>query len=266
MAEAPETGRSGHYGRRFVGSIDKAFRVLAVFGAAGTPLGLSELARRSGVERSATQRILFTLRQLGYIRQNPASRLYSLSARVLELGQAYLRSDHVREAAQPILEAANAACEETVNLTVLEELDVVYVLRYPSKHVVSVDLSIGSRLPAFCTAPGRAMLAFLEPSQLHIILDRSTFERRTPFTLTNRKEIEDSLRQIRRIGHCTTNQEAFIGDISTAAPVFDASGHVAAAINIAVPYPRWSIARVRKELTPVVVSSARHLSQALAGR
>jgi IclR family transcriptional regulator, pca regulon regulatory protein len=251
-------------GRRFVGSIDKAFRVLSAFSAADRPLGLSELARSSGVERSATQRILFTLRHLGYIRQDPETRLYSLAALVLELGQAYLRAHRVRERAQPVLEAANRICEETVNLTVLEDTDVIYVLRYPSRHVVSVDLSVGSRLPAFCTAPGRAILAFLSLQKSEAILDRSPLERRTPFTRITRAEIEDTLQQVRRTGYCVANQEAFVGDISIAAPVFDTAGQVIAAVNIAVPYPRWSLVRVKRELTPVVVECARNVSQALA--
>ncbi len=266
MTDLPDSGRpAADEGRRFVGSIEKAFRVLSAFGAVDRPLGLSELARTSGVERSGTQRILFTLRHLGYVRQDPQTRLYSLGALVLDLGQAYLRANRVRERAQPILEATNQACEETVNLTVLEDTEVVYVLRYPSRHVVSVDLSVGSRLPAFCTAPGRAILAFLSSQAWGDILDRSCLEPRTPFTQTGRGEIESVLRQVKQAGYCVANQEAFVGDISIAAPVFDAAGQVIAAVNIAVPYPRWSLAGVKRELTPVVVECARAVSRAVAG-
>jgi IclR family pca regulon transcriptional regulator len=252
-------------GRRSVGSIEKAFRVLAVFNATGRPMSLTELAAESGVERSATHRILYTLRNLGYVRQDRRTRQFRLGAKLLELGDTYNRMNGVRAAAQPILEAASQRCEETVNLTVMEGAEVVYVLRYPSRHVVSVDLRIGSRLPVYCTAPGRAMLAFLDPATISEILDQSDLVAITPFTITDRGEIERILDKIRHDACCTTNQEAFLGDISVAATVFDAGGFPVAAVNIAVPYPRWSLTRVQSELSPVVIDCARRISRSLAG-
>jgi DNA-binding IclR family transcriptional regulator len=227
-------------------------------------MGLTELATESGVERSATHRILFTLRKLGYVRQDARTRQYRLGARLLELGDTYSRMNGVRAAAQPILEAANRQCEETVNLTVMEGAEVVYVLRYPSPHVVSVDLRIGSRLPVFCTAPGRAMLAFLDAHAMAKILDDSPLVRRTPFTLTDREEILRVLAKVRREGCCTSNQEAFLGDISIAAPVLGPDALPVAAVNIAVPYPRWSLARVQRELTALVTDCARRIAVTLA--
>ena len=141
-------------GRRFVGSLEKAFHVLEALSSGQPKLSLSELSRLSGVERSATQRIVFTLKSMNYIRQEQATKLYSLSPRIIRFGSAFLQSDRVRAVAEPILRAVNEQCEETVNLTELAGSDVVYVLRFPSRHVVSVDLSVGSLLPAYCTAPG----------------------------------------------------------------------------------------------------------------
>ncbi|APH71889.1 hypothetical protein BSQ44_11310 [Aquibium oceanicum] len=248
---------------RFLGSVEKTFQVLSAFNAKRKPLSLTEVVRLSGIEKSAAQRVLYTLRALGYLRQAEATRLYSLSARMLEFGASYIASSRLHEIAGPILEAVNASCEETVNLTEREGEDVVYVLRYPSRHVVSVDLSTGSRLPIFCTAPGRAILANLPEEEARRILAASDLRSHTPNTKTDPDEILEACARVRTHGYSLSNQEAFIGDISVSAPVFGEDGAVVAAINIAVPWPRWSVERVEAELAPVVVGAAQAVSKAL---
>ncbi len=251
--------------RRLVGSIEKAFQVLAVFNTTKRPMSLTELAIDSGVERSATHRILYTLRNLGYVRHDRKTRLYRLGAKLLELGDTYNHMNEVRSVAQPILEAANQLCEETVNLTVMEGTEIVYVMRFPSRHVVSVDLRIGSRLPVYCTAPGRAILAFLDEAAISDVLDQSVLTQLTPFTITDRMEILQILDKVRQEGCCTTDQETFLGDISVAATVFDADRFPIAAVNIAVPFPRWSHSSAKTELLPIVIECADRTSRSLAG-
>jgi IclR family transcriptional regulator, pca regulon regulatory protein len=248
---------------RFLGSVEKAFRVLSAFNARRKPLSLTEVAKLSGVEKSATQRVLYTLKSLGYLRQSQETRLYSLSARMLEFGASFLATSRMHEVAGPILDAVNRSCEETVNLTEREGADVVYVLRYPSRHVVSVDLSLGSRLPVYCTAPGRAILAHLDEEEVRSILKASRLEARTPNTLTDPDDIIRSLSEVRAKGYCLTNQEAFVGDISVSSPVFDEARQVVAAVNIAVPWPRWPLDRVETELAPIVTEAARSISLAM---
>lgn len=248
---------------RFLGSVEKAFLVLSAFNASTKPLSLSEVVRISGIEKSATQRVLFTLRSLGYLRQSNTTRLYSLSARMLEFGASYLAASRLHEVSGPVLEAVNASCEETVNLTEREGVDVVYVLRYASKHVVSVNLTAGSRLPIYCTAPGRAILAHLDPVQARDVLAKSQLRPRTPTTCTDPDEIMNICARTRALGYCLTNQEAFVGDISVSAPVFGEGNQVIAAVNIAVPWPRWSVERVEHELAPIVVGAAAAISQAM---
>ncbi|HLI10315.1 MAG TPA: IclR family transcriptional regulator C-terminal domain-containing protein [Alphaproteobacteria bacterium] len=247
----------------YVASVEKAFRVLDVLNEVGKPLGLSEIVPLTGLGKSATQRFVFTLRTLGYVNQDPLSKAYSLSTKMLEFGRAYLSADAIREKVAPLLAAANRQSEETVNLSVLDRDEVVYVLRYPSRHAVSVDLSVGSRLPAFCTAPGRAILAHLEPSEADRILEGSRREKRTEFTVTGKHALKTILAEVRSRGFCINNQEAFIGDISIASPVFNHMGKVVAAVNIAVPWPRWSVERVEQRLVPVVVETARRASHTL---
>lgn len=166
------------------------------------------------------------------------------------------------QAATPILQAVNRRCEETVNLT-LSGCDVVITLRFPSHHAVSVDLRVGSLMPAYRTSPGRALLAFLPPDERVRIVGTKRLKARTPFMITNPARIMAILAEVRVKGVCLNDQEAFIGDISVAAPVLDRNGNPVAAMNIAVPSPRWHVAKVQAELMPIVVAAARKISRAL---
>src|SRR3546814_13083515 len=131
-------------------------QVLSVLAEARRPLSVAEIARLSAIGRSAAQRFVFTLKALGYLDQDEATKHYALSARMLAFGEAYASSDTLQQIAYPVLEAANRTCEETINLTVLHRGEVVYILLFPSRPVVSVNLPIGSRLPASLgRAPGR---------------------------------------------------------------------------------------------------------------
>jgi PcaR/PcaU/PobR family beta-ketoadipate pathway transcriptional regulator len=259
VADPPDGSR----GSLFVASVEKAFRVLHLFNGAKVELSFSDVAQRSGIGRSATQRFLYTLHTLGYLVQDPVSKGYRLSSKLLTLTQSYSRSDVLREKASALLEEANRRCEETVNLTVLDGTEVVYIVRFPSKHVVSVNLTVGTRLPAFCTAPGRVLLAQLEQGQLERILSESRLTKLTEMTETRPDRLRKILEQVRHQGYCISNQEAFVGDISVAAPVFDEEGQAVAAVNIAVPTPRWSMTRVQHKLMPVVREVASDLSAAL---
>jgi IclR family transcriptional regulator, pca regulon regulatory protein len=247
----------------FVGSVEKAFEVLRVLSAAPTPLGLSEVVKVSGMGKSAAQRFLHTLSALGYIRQDKETKAYTITPRVLDLAQSYLGTDGLREKASRFLRAANLKTEETLNLSVLDRLSVLYLMRYQGFHEISVDLSIGSKLPAFCTAPGRVILAFLEEAESNWVLEKSDIKAYTPFTVTDRAKIAVTLSAIRRDGYFISNQEAFVGDISVAAPVFNFVGRVVAAVNMAVSTSRWNIEKVRERLVPVTVNVASDISAAM---
>ncbi|WP_218511920.1 IclR family transcriptional regulator [Variovorax sp. dw_308] len=247
----------------YVGSVDKAFEVLRILGTSPVPMGLSEVVKVTDMGKSSAQRFLHTLTALGYVNQDRETKAYSISAQILDLASSYLGTEGLREKATSIMRAANLQTEETVNLTLLDRLSVVYLLRYPGFHQISVDLSIGSKLPAFCTAPGRAILAFMEDGESNWILEKSDIKAYTPYTVTDKKKIVSTFRQIRRAGYFISNQEAFVGDISVAAPVFNFAGRVVAALNIAVPTSRWTVAQVEEKLMPIAVQKALEISSAL---
>jgi DNA-binding IclR family transcriptional regulator len=248
----------------FVGSVAKCFQVLEALNAAARPVTLTELAPLADLPRSAVQRLTHTLRALGYLRQHPVTRAYTLGSRMLEFGHTVLATDRVRERALPHLAALNRDTGETVNLMVLEGRDIVYVARFPSVHAVSVDLHVGSRLPAFCTAAGRAILAELDPARARTMLAAAPRRALTPRTVTDVAGLMDLLAHARRVGYALNDQEAVVGDISVAAALRTPGGEVTGAINIAVPTPRWKVDDVRRSLAPRVMATARAVTDDLA--
>lgn len=247
----------------FVGSLAKAFRVLEALNVAQRAVALTELAALAALERSAVQRIVHTLKVLGYLRQHPVTRAFSLTGRMLEFGYTVLATDRVRERAYPFLEALNRGTGETVNLMEMEGDEIVYVARFPSVHAVSVDLHVGSRLPVYCTAAGRAILAQLPPDEAESRLAAMQRKPMTERTVTAVAELMKRLADARRLGYALNDQEAFAGDISVAAPLVDRAGTVAGAINVAVPSPRWRVDDVRRRLAPRVIATAKEISAEL---
>jgi DNA-binding IclR family transcriptional regulator len=247
----------------FIGSVARCFEVLEAFNGAGGALSLTELAAHTGLPRGAVQRVTHTLRTLGYLRQHPGTRAYTLSGRMLEFGHTVLVTNRVREKARATLEAINRDTGETVNLMELEGDEIVYVARFPSIHAVSVDLHVGSRLPAFCTAAGRAILSRLDPQDAAARLSAAKRTPMTRRTFIDVAQLTRLLAQARRLGYALNDQEAFVGDISIAAPLVDRAGCVVAAINIAVPTPRWTVEDARKRLAPRVLAGARDIGAEL---
>lgn len=246
--------------RLFIGSIGKCFQVLEALSADGQPMTLTALSVASGLDRSATQRITHTLGRLGYLRQHPDTRAWSLGTRLLEFGHTVLANDRLRECALPLLETLNQRTGETVNLMKLEGQEIVYVARFPSRHAVSVDLHVGSRLPAYCTAAGRAILARMRPAEARALLSASRRTRLTERTTIDLAGLEKLLARARADGYSVNDQEAFVGDLSVAAAIVDRSGAPVGAINIAVPTPRWQRRTLERELAPLVVATARDMS------
>ena len=256
--EAPDTDD-----RLFVGSVAKSFQVLELLNEAQGPLTLVEIAHRSGLGKSAAQRATHTLRVLGYLSQHPETRAYALSSKMLEFTHTVLAQDRVRAIALPLLESLNHACGETVNLTRLEGDEVVFIARFPSQHTVSVDLHIGSRLPAFCTAPGRAMLSRLPEDEAKQVIERSDRRPMTEFTVTDPRRLWALVLEARKRGYAVNNQESHIGDVAIGAALVDRGGRVVGAINIAAPPPRLSISRLQQRFGADLMRTATEISRNL---
>ena len=154
----------------FVQSLERGLAVIRAFDAEHRELALSEVARSTGLTRAAARRFLLTLVKLGYV--NFSQGRFSLRPRVLELGYAYLSSLSLPEVAMPHMEALVAEVNESCSISVLDETDIVYVARVPTRRIMSITLAVGTRLPAFVTSMGRVLLAGLPDDELEERLER----------------------------------------------------------------------------------------------
>ena len=149
---------------QYVQSLTRGLTVICAFDAENAEMTLSEVARRTGLTRATSRRILLTLVELGYVKTD--ERLFTLTARVLELGFSYLSSLTLPEIAQPHLEQLAGTILESTSASVLDGTDIVYVARVPTRRIMSVRISIGTRFPAYATSMGRVLLSGLSQAEL----------------------------------------------------------------------------------------------------
>jgi IclR family transcriptional regulator, pca regulon regulatory protein len=243
----------------FVGSVDKAFLILECFNSQHHRLTLTELAALTGLDNSSLQRFLHTLVTLGYLRKY-VNRQYGLAPKILNLGTNYLRTNELVERATPYLQIAHAKSSETINLIELDGVDTVFVIRFLAEHPVNIWL-LGSRTPVYCSAAGRVMLAFLPGEDALEIIEKSEKRAFTKKTLTSTKAIMAEIKQARALGYAVSEEEFMLGDVSVAAPVFNQSGQVIAAVSVAASIERWKSSKVRQKLVSLAVESARLVSR-----
>jgi IclR family pca regulon transcriptional regulator len=216
---------------------------------------LSDVARATGLTRAASRRFLLTLVELGYVRTD--GRIFSLTPRVLELGYAYLSALSLTEVAQPHLEELVAQTRESSSVAVLDRQDVVYVARVPTKRIMTVTISVGTRFPAYATSMGRVLLAGLPPEQSEAYLAAVNMVSLTRRTVTDPDRLRALLDQVRSQGFATTDQELEDGLRSAAVPIRSAAGTVVAAINVSAQASRVTMDQLRRELLPQVLRTAR---------
>lgn len=244
----------------FVNSVEKAMRVLTAFDGAKPRLTLSQIAAITEMDMSSTQRFTYTLARLGYLRKNEESKTYELAPKLVDFTYHYLASNELVSRATPYVMQLSRETEEATNVTVLDGVDILFVLRVVSRHVLTPNVIVGTRLPAYCTASGLAMLAHLPDEEVTEILKRSNLVQHTPHTIAAPKAIKDRLQKIRSQGYAHSEEEYFLGDISTAAAIVNASGRAIGAINVAVAKPRWKGQKDEARISGLVIAAAAAIS------
>ena len=254
-------------GDSYVQSFARGLEVIRSFGAAAPRQTLTEVAEATGMTRAGARRILLTLQTLGYVRAD--GRAFALTPKILDLGFAYLSSTPVWNLAQPVMDALVEQVHESCSIAVLDGQDVVYVMRVHTHKIMSTNLGIGSRLPAFWTSLGRVLLAALPVPDLQPLLDARDRSPFTRLTLQDDAALRAQIDQVRSQGWCLLNQELEEGLISVAAPIHNASGQVIAAINISGQANRTTPEVMQGELLPQLLQAAAQVSGLLgyqAGR
>jgi IclR family pca regulon transcriptional regulator len=251
-------------GSDFVQSLERGLSVIRAFDHEHPELTLSEVAAQTGVTRAVARRFLLTLAALGYVRSD--GRFFSLTAKVLELGYAYLSSLSLPEVAEPHLEALVGEVNESSSVSVLDGHDVVYVARVPVSRIMTVSISVGTRFPAYATSMGRVLLAGMPEPDLAAYLSAVRLEPLTARTVSSVAALRGELARVRTQGWSLVNQELEEGLRALAAPIRDRSGTVVAAVNVSAHASRTSLEAMRRDLLPPLLKAAARVEADLPAR
>jgi IclR family transcriptional regulator, pca regulon regulatory protein len=232
----------------YVKSLERGLAVIACFSADRPKLTLSEVARQVGLSRAAARRSLITLQTLGYVRSE--GRDFYLTPRVLTLGYAYLSSLSLADVAQAHLTNLANEVHESCSASVLDDSDIVYVARAATKRIMTISLSVGTRLPAYATSMGRVLLAALRDDRLDAYLDNATLAPLTERTIVDRDRLRTEVERTRTRGWCLVDQELEDGVRSIAVPVHDAAGRVVAAVNTSAHATRVPLTTLQRSFLP----------------
>ncbi len=243
----------------FMASLARGLVVIQAFTPQSPQMTISQLSVRTGLSRAAVRRCLYTLCKLGFAGTDEAQR-YSLRPKMLTLANTYTASSTLATAAQSILERMSALLGESFSVATLDGEDIVYIARTSVTRVMSVDLHVGSRLPAFCTSMGRVLLAYLPQDQLEQYLMRATFTQYTPRTMTSADKLRLALRNVRRNGYALCDQEFELGLRSLAVPVQAPNGRVIATVNISGHAPRMPMLEMQTRYLSHLRAAATELS------
>lgn len=249
-----------------VQALGKGLQILRAFTGDRQRLTLSEVAGLLGWSKPHTLRLLRTLAKYGFVEVDEAGR-YHLGLFVLELGSAYLATLRFPDMAEPFLTRLSRRTGETVNLAVRDGPEVVYVARVSATpRLLETRLQVGSRLPAYATALGKATLWDARPEDLVEIFGPPPWPRFTPNTRVNEVQLFEDIRAAHKLGVAVCEDELEFGIRSIAAPVRDEHGRVVAAMNMStngaiVPYDR-----LIRELAPLLITEAQAFSRAIGYR
>jgi len=264
-ADSSETETSGPKpGDSYVRSFARGLAVLRSFGADAQAQTLTEVAERAGLTRAGARRILLTLLSLGYVAAE--GRLFRLTPKVLELGFAYLTSLPVWTQAQPVMEALVEELRQSSSAAVLDGNEIVYVLRIPAHKIMSINLGVGSRLPADCSSMGRVLLAGLAPEQLRLRIAGMNLVAHTPNTIVDPEKLLAAIEQVRVQGWSLVVEELEPGLVSMAAPIYDHAGRVVAAINISGHASTSSAEHLLQVSLPRLLAAAARINMLMGAR
>ncbi|MBK5413416.1 IclR family transcriptional regulator domain-containing protein [Pseudomonas sp. TH31] len=254
-----EAAITGENPKNVVNSVAKAFSVLHAFSAEEPAMTISEVAVAADLDRGTAYRLIHTLVALGYLRAVPNKR-FRLALKCLELGFLVLSTQDVAQHASPLLQECVPRISDAASVGILDGADVVFMQRVEQGLARHVDRRPGKRIPAYASALGQAMLAFLPREQQIAILDSSPRVKLSERTLTDLDDLLDRLVLVREQGYAVSEGENAYGLCTVAVPVLNSAGEPVAGVSLTVNAERMSAA----ELVSSALPSAREIAQELA--
>ena len=228
----------------FVSSLAKGLKVLELL-SKNEDLSVSEVAKRLGYNRAGSHRFLATLKELGYVEKTAENR-YRLTFKIFRMGTRVADRFEIRQMARPLMIELSQAFKETINLGYLDGPDVLHIDKIDSPEVLRMDSQLGSLAPAYCTALGKSIFAFLPDTERDRIMETIELKPRGPKTITSKAALKKEFEKIRMNGYAVDNEELSKGLRCVAAPIFDHTGMSRFSISVAGPVSRVTSARVRE--------------------
>lgn len=228
----------------YINSLEKGTRILELLADKGE-LSVTKVAEHLSLNRTGSHRFLATLRELGYVEKNLNGR-YQLTFKMLELGMKMASRFEIRREARPYMQELSLAFRETVNLGFRENLEILHLDKIDSPEILRTDSPVGSRAPAYCTALGKACLAFLPKNELDVLLNGIKLKSHGPNTITSKRKLRQELEKIRNQGYAIDNEELAYGLRCVAVPIFDHTGWPRYSISVAGPVMRLSEKRMQQ--------------------
>jgi IclR family transcriptional regulator, pca regulon regulatory protein len=253
-------------GRYYVEALGRGLALLDCFIDQPGPHSLIELSRRVGLGMPTSLRLIRTLEEAGYVRQEPRTKRYRLSWKMLQLHEVTTSILDYADVARPYLEDLASTLGESTGMAVLDDTDVRYAIRVSSTRIVAANIPPGSLFPPHATAMGKVLLAALEPSVVCALALQRPFERFTPTTVTVIDELLEHLRDVAERGYAVSNEEWEPGLRSLAAPVRMRDGRVVAAVCVTVVRPGVTIPTMQRDLLPGLLQAAECISAELGYR
>jgi IclR family pca regulon transcriptional regulator len=244
-----------------MGGFAKGLAVIEAFGQSSQRLTISEAAKLAGLDRATARRCLLTLVEGGYASHD--GKFFALTPRVLRLGYAYIATTPLPRQLQYFLEQLSEATQESSSAAILDGNEVVYIARSSLRRVMSVGLSVGSRLPAYCSSMGRVLLAALPEEQMAEILRRTRREPRTPKTLTSIRALTVEIARVRDQGYAVIDEELELGLRSIAVPILDSAGRTVSALNTGVHAARATRETMVRDFLPRLLEVQKTLARLL---
>jgi IclR family pca regulon transcriptional regulator len=245
-------------GPDFIEALARGLDVIRAFNADRPRLALSAVAEATGLARPTARRILLTLEELGYVRTVDGS--YELTARVLELGMAYIGAQSLWDVARPHMTSLVAATGESSSISQLDGSDIVYVARVAVPKIIALRVEIGTRFPAAVTSQGKVLLAGLPSDRLDEALATPSRSGVQPWVSHTRAEIDAALREVNARGWALADNELAPGIRSVAVPIRDGRGEVRAAMNVTVNSAETSTKTLTEQYLPHLLRTASAIS------
>lgn len=240
-----------------VNSVHKALRVLTAFSRTEPRLTLTQIADKLDTDKSTAQRFTHTLLALGYLDKDPVTKTLGVTVKVLDLANIYLASNPLIAAAMPYLMHLNQQTGETVNLTVPDGTDVVYVSRIVGRHLLSTGVMIGTRLPAYATPAGLAMMSTLSEPDLKHLLAITDLRPYTPQTVYEPAKIVERVKVARAKGYILSMGDYFPNDISIGSPIVSRASQLMGAVSLAVSTDRYTPKDAEAKFAKLVKTAAK---------